>query len=148
MTVSGKSVYSVFTLCILCCGAALPADEAADKKRLSGRYVGQVVDGGGERGPVEVSSLLITMDSISGTQPGGRSMGEGSYRIDTSQGRYWLDATGIMGPARGKSFQGIFKMEGETLTWCVANPGKPRPTEFASRPSQGQYVMVLRRQSR
>lgn len=39
----------------------------------------------------------------------------------------------------------IYKMEGDRLTYCVAAPGQPRPTEFTTRPGDGNTLVVLRR---
>jgi len=127
------------------CAARSGADDAAQRKRLEGRWTGQVVDGGGERGPVEIAELLITADRITGREGAGRSFGEGSYRLEAGQPWSNLDATGIQGPTRGRTFLGIYSLEGDTLKWCVSNPGKPRPTELVSRATQGQYLMILKR---
>jgi uncharacterized protein (TIGR03067 family) len=43
---------------------------------------------------------------------------------------------------------GIYRLEGDVLTICTADPGQPRPTEFASRPGLKVTLLVLKRQER
>lgn len=45
----------------------------------------------------------------------------------------------------GKEIHGIYKLEGDTLTSCVAEAGKARPSEFASRAGSGHTLRVFKR---
>jgi uncharacterized protein (TIGR03067 family) len=45
----------------------------------------------------------------------------------------------------GKEIKGIYKLDGYTLTSCVAEVGKERPTEFVSKPGSGHTLRVLKR---
>ena len=45
----------------------------------------------------------------------------------------------------GQTILGIYKLEGDKLTSCVAKPGQPRPKAFASEPGSGQTLRVFRR---
>ncbi|MFO0880412.1 MAG: TIGR03067 domain-containing protein [Gemmataceae bacterium] len=45
----------------------------------------------------------------------------------------------------GKEIHGIYKLEGDRLTSCVAEPGKERPKEFASKPGSGHTLRVFQR---
>jgi uncharacterized protein (TIGR03067 family) len=41
--------------------------------------------------------------------------------------------------------RGIYKLEGDTLTGCIASADKERPTEFDSRPGFGHTLQVFHR---
>jgi uncharacterized protein (TIGR03067 family) len=45
----------------------------------------------------------------------------------------------------GKQIKGIYKIDGDVLTSCVSQPGKDRPTEFASKPGTGQTLRIFKR---
>ncbi len=45
----------------------------------------------------------------------------------------------------GKEIKGIYKLDGDTLTSCVAEVDKERPTEFAAKPGTGHTLRVFKR---
>jgi uncharacterized protein (TIGR03067 family) len=55
---------------------------------------------------------------------------KGTYK--TVAGKNHIDLTPGDGPAKGKTLQGIYKVEGDTLTLCFRPAGMERPTKFES----------------
>jgi uncharacterized protein (TIGR03067 family) len=45
----------------------------------------------------------------------------------------------------GREIKGIYKLDGDTLTSCVAEAGKDRPAEFASKAGSGHTLRVFKR---
>jgi len=45
----------------------------------------------------------------------------------------------------GRRIEGIYRLEGDTLTTCVAEAGKPRPLQFESNPESGHTLRVFNR---
>jgi uncharacterized protein (TIGR03067 family) len=45
----------------------------------------------------------------------------------------------------GKEIKGIYKLDGDMLTSCVAEAGKDRPSEFDSKPGSGHTLRVFKR---
>jgi uncharacterized protein (TIGR03067 family) len=57
-----------------------------------------------------------------------------------------IDLTVTEGPQKGQTFHGIYKLEGDTYSVCPnVEPGKDRPTEFATRPDSGLMLVVWKR---
>lgn len=128
--------------------AASQVGHAAERKKLEGTWKGFVVERRGERpdrGPASLDDLLITAERISYRPNPSAGPDEGTYRLDPSRNPKHMDASGTAGQSRGKSYLGIYALEGDTLKWCVANPGRPRPTEFLTNPNVGQFLMILKR---
>ncbi|MGV3722199.1 MAG: TIGR03067 domain-containing protein [Actinomycetota bacterium] len=120
--------------------------EAEARKKLIGVWRGFVVAGRGERtdrGPVKLTEVVIAADTIR-AKDDTMSFGEGKYRLDLTQSPRRLDPTGSEGSYKGLQFTGIYVLEGDTLKWCVANPGKSRPTEYKTTTAV-QFYMVLKR---
>jgi hypothetical protein len=65
-----------------------------------------------------------------------------SIFIDVDSMRTEVDQTG---PARGKLRPGIYRIEGDTLTYCYGPPGGPRPTEFRAPEELDVFLVVAKR---
>ena len=98
---------------------AVPSDRSKEREKLAGTWQGFVVNGKGENpnaGPVKLE-VTITGDKMTAKdlQAGNKSMGEGTYKLDIA--KQTIDPTGTAGPEKGKTYQGIYSLEGDTLKW-------------------------------
>jgi uncharacterized protein (TIGR03067 family) len=115
-------------------------------KDLEGTWTGMRFTEGRGDDPSKGAKVEFTFkgELLAGRKESGSLIGEATFTID---GRN-LDATGTTGGYRGKTYLGIFKLEGDTLTWCVsgvAGRNARRPRDFAADPGTSQYLIVLRR---
>jgi uncharacterized protein (TIGR03067 family) len=118
------------TLSLAVCVLLSAADVRAQGK-LDGTWVGTSY----KRGPGVVSkenvgtSLTITKDGYEckGSYPISK---KGTLKIDEANGT--IDFTSTEGFSKGKTMQGIYKLEGNVLTVCYADSSSKRPTEFKS----------------
>ena len=120
-------------------------EETSVRKELVGTWRGYAVEGAGEKpnqGPVKLE-LTITETEISAIKDGKQDMGAGAYHLDLGQSPAWLEGNRTRGAGPKGPYLGIFKFDGDTLKWCVANPHYPRPTEF--RTVKGQFLLILKR---
>lgn len=123
---------------------------AANQNTIAGVWQGWVVHGQGQNpnaGEMEIQ-LTIEGNQITGKELGTRrapqGVGSGTFTI-TGDGRTGqLDSEGNSGPADGRSYLGIYELEGDTLRWCVSNRARQRPQTMAT--DGRNYLMVLRRQ--
>jgi len=54
-----------------------------------------------------------------------------------------IDSVYLNGPANGKTVKGIYKVDGDTVTYCWAEPDKARPKDFTTKEKDGLTLMVL-----
>lgn len=66
---------------------------------------------------------------------GGQVYFKADFRIDPSQAPKTIDYMMTQGPTKGKTHLGIYKLDGDCVTFCFAAPGRTRPTDFTA--SQG-----------
>ncbi len=123
------------------CAVAADRDaEAEARKNLVGTWKGRVDEGA--TGHV----LVFKTTSITGTKDGKQKLGTGTFKLDLSKKPRRMDATGTKGPQKGRTFLGIYALEGDTLKWCVSVPGNDAPTDFATK--DGQFLLLLEREKK
>ncbi len=134
----------LFASALLSCAAA-----DADFKKLEGTWEGWVVEGDGSQASQRrqrINELVIAADRITAKDGRNISMGQGTYKLGSAGGVKTIDATGTMGPVQGKLYQGIYRVDGDTLRWCSGNDrARSRPTEFRTNPGNGHFLMILTR---
>ena len=125
--------------------AAAPTEEAA---KLEGTWVGGVrapvgKNKGNSATMVQISEITFKEGKIAACKDGkGLSLGN-CDSLALNPATKTLDATGNTKEKKGV-FQGIYRVNGETLEWCAANPGIARPKDFFTTP-QVQFHMVFTR---
>lgn len=86
--------------------------------------------------PMEESAVKwvkrVTVGNETTVTAGPQTMMKMEFTSDASQSPKTIDYVNTAGPNKGKAQHGIYKVDGDILTICVAAPGGPRPTEFGS----------------
>jgi uncharacterized protein (TIGR03067 family) len=70
---------------------------------------------------------------------------EGTFTLDPKMEPKTIDHKVTAGRYKGKTFLGIYKIDGDSLTICEGNPDGERPTEFKSDPKDSIRLLVFKR---
>jgi uncharacterized protein (TIGR03067 family) len=127
----------VVMLSVIPIHAAAPSD---DRKAILGVWSGGMP--GDPPGSIE---LTITPTKVSGRNARtGKSLGEGTYEINP--GAKTIDSHGLEAPVKGRTYLGVYSLDGDVLKWCANSRSKNRPKDVVHRPDRDQWLMVLQRQ--
>jgi uncharacterized protein (TIGR03067 family) len=135
------------SLALLVPASAYSADGMDEAKKLQGDWTITDWYQGGVTMPVaRLSTVRWALQGDRYSFALGDSEEEGTVKVDAGQKPPTIDLSPSTGDAKGKEQLGIFKIDGETVTICLARPGsKDRPTEFTSTRSNRQILMTVKR---
>jgi uncharacterized protein (TIGR03067 family) len=136
------------SLAFLGVGLVAAADEDAKKEyeRFTGTWKFASIEVDGKKVPEEALKGALILKGDKWTLKHGDETGSGTYKVDLSKKPKTIDIEIMEGPQKGETMKGIYKLEGDTYTVCLAFKGKDRPTDFASKPGSGHVLEVLKRE--
>lgn len=67
---------------------------------------------------------------------------KGTFTIDPGQSPPAIDLFPAIGPYQGKQLPGIYRLDGDTLQTCFADPGAERPKVFTA--AAGTHLSVVK----
>jgi uncharacterized protein (TIGR03067 family) len=122
--------------------AAAMADDQVAKKELdrhqgTWRATSSVYDG--QEAPeaiVRSITRVVEKDHVAWKRDG-KSFAGTRIELDPSRDPKAIDVIPDGGKDRGERVLGIYKLEKDRLTICMAAPGRPRPTEFEAEKGSG-----------
>jgi uncharacterized protein (TIGR03067 family) len=118
----------------------------AELKRFEGTwsYASAVVEGEPEAAE-ELKKQRLTLRGNRFTLTMADATHRGTYAVDPTATPKTIDVTFSEGPQAGRIGRGIYDLNGDTCNVCMGRGDRPRPTEFASKPSSGLTLEVLKR---
>jgi uncharacterized protein (TIGR03067 family) len=87
----------------------------------------------------------VTEDHVVWERNGKRFAGT-KIELDPSRNPKTIDLIPDGGPKRGERLLGIYKLEGDILTICVAGSGQARPEEFKAGKGSGRTLQTFQRE--
>jgi uncharacterized protein (TIGR03067 family) len=136
--------YLIVALAVLAAADPTPRDGSAAVREFEGTWqlVSAVTDGKPTPADVVSKIRVVIKDGKHSVFFNGQAVVKQiPFKVDTAR-TPWT-ATDTL--PDGNQIKGIYKLDGDTLTSCVAEPGKARPTEFASKAGSGHTLRIFKR---
>lgn len=122
------------------------ADDAKKGESLDGTWVPSAAELGGKAFPEEVrKTITLVIDGDKYTVTAGAAPDKGTVKLNPKGTPKGMDVTGIDGPNKGKTFQAIYELDGDTLKVCYDLSGKGRPTEFKTKEATQLFLVTYTR---
>lgn len=129
--------------------SAAPAEDAAKKEmaRLEGEWsmVSGEADGQSMPEAMVKTGKRVAKDGETTITIGGQPYFKAKFTIDAAKKPKAIDYDMTDGPTKGKKHLGIYELDGDTLKFCFAAPGKDRPNDFTSKQGSQQTLSVWKR---
>ena len=128
---------------------AAPAPKEPPKKDanpLLGEWVGEKAEAAGMPLPVPAGgvSMEIKPDGTMVMKEGSKAPEEVGYTTNPKKDPHEIDLTPPAAGGKAMTMLGIYKVEGDTLTLCLAAAGG-RPTKFEPAAGQATILMTFKR---
>ena len=125
-------------------------EDKDDLKKLAGDWTVAAWTQGGndlDRDRLDTAKWSVKGDKY--TFEMGGNMEEGKLKLDPSKKPAVADLEITEGNDKGKGQPGIYKIDGDTITFCLAAPGgKDRPKDFTSTEDDMQILVVMKRKKK
>jgi uncharacterized protein (TIGR03067 family) len=122
-------------------GADTPQEAVKQEvEKLKGTWMLVSMEVNGQEVPGKDLRYTFTEGKFS-YQDGNKKPKEGSYVLNPAKDPRTIDLS-VKGERAGLA---IYKVDKDTLTLCVATPGKGRPKEFATKDAPGALLLVFKR---
>lgn len=140
-----SAALAVLTLSLVNCCAR--ADNAKDDLRsLKGAWDLVSFERDGRDVKVEAETKVVFTGGRFVVKRGDQVISAGTVRLHPTSKPKALDTTYTEGRDKGKTFKGIYRIEGNVLRFCRAgSPDHARPAAFETKPGSGQFLSVYRR---
>ena len=127
--------------------APAPKDDKEDTKKFEGDWTFTAWESAGQALPQ--AALDMAKWSVKGdkyTFEMGEQKEEGTIKLDPAKKPATIDFAITSGNDKGKDQPGIYKVDGDTITICLARPGaKERPTDFKSTEDNGFILVTVKK---
>ncbi len=134
---------------VLVLGGVVDAQDAIKKemKQLEGEWSMMSGEANGFSMPKETvdRGKRVAKNGETTITIGGQVYFKAKISIDPSKKPKAIDYAMTEGPTKGKTHLGIYELDGDTVKFCFAAPGKDRPTEFTAKEGSERTLSVWKR---
>ncbi|HYV37713.1 MAG TPA: TIGR03067 domain-containing protein [Gemmataceae bacterium] len=143
-----KVSIAVVSAALLMTGLSLAGDDKKDQAAFQGKWqVESIKSGDGKEPPKEALADLIVVikgDEMKLTVKDS-TVQTFKVKLDSTKKPKAIDFEHVDGPDKGKTEQGIYKLEGEKLTIVTNDFEGGRPTEFVAKEGSKHQLIVLKK---
>jgi uncharacterized protein (TIGR03067 family) len=142
-----------FLMAVIAVGLAAGASSAAadaNDKSLQGIWIAVSAErNGGAAEDLTGHQLTFSNDRFT-IRSKGKLLYQGTFRVDPSKKPAAIDFTHTRGEAKGKSWLGIYLLEGDVLKICdnADDLAKGRPGALTTEPGSGRVLVTFKREGR
>lgn len=146
-----RSLFAVaLGLAVACPAVAAPGkgkDDKDDLKKFAGDWtVASWKQGGNDLDREQLDTAKWSVKDDKYTFEMGGNGEEGTIKLDPSKKTPTIDLTITGGNDKGKEQPGIYKIDGDTITFCFTRPGgTDRPTDFTSTEDNNILIVMKRK---
>jgi serine/threonine-protein kinase len=116
-----------------------------DLEKLQGTWTMVAAERGGQSEKT-ARDLQATFTGVRfATRSGDKVLFQSTFTLDPSAKPKAIDIVFTEGSDKGKSRQGIYVLEGDTLKVCYSDVGRERPTEFTTKEGTGGHLLFVYR---
>jgi uncharacterized protein (TIGR03067 family) len=139
-------VPAIVTLVLFGSGSAQDATRK-EMTQLEGEWSMVQGEANGQSMPKETVALArrVAKDGETTITIGGQVYFKAKFTIDPTKKPKSIDYAMTEGPTKGKTHLGIYELDGDTLKFCFAAPGKDRPTDFTAKEGSERTFSVWKR---
>jgi len=141
-------MFTRWSVAVVFLGAVfVSADDTKGRKdNLEGTWKLTRVVNDGKEDPKAVGGRVEIRDGkISGFDPENKQTFVISYRLNPDRKPSEIDMKIVEGKDRGRTAEGIYSLEGDTLKLCYSYAGGKRPREFKSAAGEQQICLEMKR---
>ncbi len=140
-------------LTVVAVGLAVAAEPArdnatkSDTKMFEGTWKVVSVEADGKKMPADqYKGLRMVVHGNKYTVRQGDKVRErGTFTVDPSQNPKTIDVTPTQGKDKGKTFHGIYAIDGATARDCFSRTGNQRPKDFSAKAGSGCVLRHYKR---
>jgi uncharacterized protein (TIGR03067 family) len=142
-----RKIVGVIVVLVLLSGDGVQDALKKEMSQLEGEWSMVSGEANGQAMPKEMvkSGKRVAKDGRTTIMIGGRVYFRAKFTIDPTKKPKAIDYAMTEGPTKGKTHLGIYELNGDTLKFCFAAPGKDRPTEFTAREGSHWTLSVWKR---
>jgi uncharacterized protein (TIGR03067 family) len=120
-------------------------EQKKELEKISGTFTVTLFERDGKKyGADELKKMKVVQKGAEWSFHLGDDITQGKDTVFPDKNPKEINSLYLNGPAKDKTVLGIYKIEGDSVTYCWAEPGKERPKEFATKADSGLTLMTLK----